>query len=69
MANAVKVDPKIGLLTTYLDGEPAQAIVTTLRQKAIDIKTNVLGILPNFSGRRNECPYEFLNEFSRFCST
>ncbi|XP_042019090.1 activity-regulated cytoskeleton associated protein 2-like [Salvia splendens] len=38
------------------------------RQRTIDIKTNVLGILPTFSGRRNEYPYEFLNEFSKLCS-
>ncbi|XP_042031395.1 activity-regulated cytoskeleton associated protein 2-like [Salvia splendens] len=38
------------------------------RQRAINIKTNVLGILPTFFGRRNECPYEFLNEFSKLCS-
>ena len=68
MANAGDDDPEIGWLTAHLDGEPAQAIVSTQRQRAIDIKTNVLGILPTFSGRRNECPYEFLNEFSKLCS-
>ena len=50
MANAVEDDPEIGSFTAHLDGEPSQAIVTTQRQKAINIKTNMLGILPNFSG-------------------
>ncbi|XP_047949242.1 uncharacterized protein LOC125195085 [Salvia hispanica] len=68
MANAGDDDPEIGSLTSYLDRKPAQAIVSNQRQRAIDIKTNVLGNLPTFSGRRNECPYEFLNEFSKLCS-
>ncbi|XP_042056338.1 uncharacterized protein LOC121800915 [Salvia splendens] len=68
MAHVVDPDPEIGSLTAHLDGEPAQTIVMNPRQRAIDIKTNVLGILPTFSGRRNECPYAFLNEFSKLCS-
>ena len=68
MANLVDLDPEIGSLTAHLDGEPAHAIVSNQRQRSIEIKTNVLGVLPTFSGRRNECPYEFLNEFSKLCS-
>ena len=56
MANAVDDDPEIGSLTAHLDGDPAQSIVTTQRQKAIDIMTNVLSIQPNFSGKMNGCP-------------
>ena len=36
MANAGDDDPEIGWLTAHLDGEPAQAIVSTQRQRAID---------------------------------
>ncbi|XP_047965868.1 uncharacterized protein LOC125210350 [Salvia hispanica] len=68
MAHLVDPDPEIGSLTTHLDGEPAHAIVSNPRRRSIDIKTNVLGVLPTFSGRRNECPYVFLNEFSKLCS-
>ena len=68
MAHLLDPDPEIGSLTAHLDGEPAHAIVSNPRRRSIDIKTNVLGVLPTFSGRRNECPYEFLNEFSKLCS-
>ena len=67
MTNLVDPDLEIGSFTAHLDGEPAHAIVLNQRQRSIDIKTNVLGVLPTFSGRRNECPYEFLNEFSKLC--
>ena len=53
MANLVDPDPEIGSLTAHLDGEPAHAIVSNQCQRAIDIKTNVLGVLPTFSGQRN----------------
>ena len=68
MAHLLDPDPEIGSLTAHLDGEPAHTIVSNPRRRSIDIKTNVLGVLPTFSGRRNECPYEFLNEFSKLCS-
>ena len=68
MANLVDPDPEIGSLTAHLDVEPAYAIVSNQRQRSIDIKTNVLGVLPTFSRRRNECPYEFLNECNKLCS-
>ena len=68
MAHLEDPDPEIGSLTAHLDGEPAHAIVSNPRQRSIDIKKNVLGVLPTFSGRRNECPYEFLYEFSKLCS-
>ena len=47
---------------------PAHAIFLNQQHRSIDIKTNVLGVLPTFSGRRNGCPYEFLNKFSKLCS-
>ena len=68
MAHLEDPDQEIGSLTAHLDGEPAHAIVSNQRQSSIDIKTNVLGVLPTFFGRRNEGPYEFLNEFSKLCS-
>ena len=84
MAHLVDPDPEIWSLTAHLDGEPAHAIVSNPRRRSIDIKTlrmslrrndpeigsltAHLRVLPTFSGRRNECPYEFLNEFSKLCS-
>ena len=68
MAHLEDPDPEIDSLTAHLDGEPAHAIVSNQRQRSIDIKTNVVDVLPTFSGRRNECPYELLNEFSKLCS-
>ena len=54
MENLVDLDPEIGSHTAHLDGEPAHAIVSNQHQSSIDIKTNMQGVLPTFSGRRNE---------------
>ena len=53
MAHLEDPDPEIGSLSAHLDGELAHAIVSNQCQRSIDIKTNVLGVLPTFSGRRN----------------
>ena len=41
--------------------------VITPEQLAIDIKTNVLAVMPHFYGRKIEYPYEFLHEFCKLC--
>ncbi|KAL1536459.1 hypothetical protein AAHA92_29108 [Salvia divinorum] len=60
-------DPKIGFLNAHLSGEPAQAIVITPGQAGIEVKNNVLAVMPHFYGRKIDNPYEFLHEFCKLC--
>ncbi|XP_042014195.1 uncharacterized protein LOC121762364 [Salvia splendens] len=67
MAEIVDNDIEIGSLNAHLNGEPAQAIVVTPAQLAIEVKKNVLSVMPHYYGRPTECPYEFLHEFCKLC--
>ncbi|KAL1562968.1 hypothetical protein AAHA92_05481 [Salvia divinorum] len=67
MAAIHEDDPEIGSLNAHLSGEPAQAIVLMLGQAAIEVKNNVLAVMPHFYGRRVDNPYEFLHEFCKLC--
>ncbi|KAL1563948.1 hypothetical protein AAHA92_06365 [Salvia divinorum] len=67
MAALHEDDPEIGSLNVHLSGEPAQAIVITSGQASIEVKNNVLAVMPHFYGRRIDNPYEFLHEFCRLC--
>ncbi|KAL1555013.1 hypothetical protein AAHA92_15502 [Salvia divinorum] len=60
-------DLEIGFLNAHLSGEPAQAIVMTPGQAGIEVKYNVLAVMPHFYGRRVDNPYEFLHEFYKLC--
>ncbi|KAL1557122.1 hypothetical protein AAHA92_12647 [Salvia divinorum] len=60
-------DPEIGSLNAHLSGEPAQAIVMTPGQTGIEVKNNVLAVMPHIYGRREDNPYEFLHEFCNLC--
>ncbi|KAL1559857.1 hypothetical protein AAHA92_10152 [Salvia divinorum] len=66
MAN-MENDPEIGSLNAHLSGEPAQAIVMTPGQAGIEVKNNVLAVMPHFYGRKIDNPYEFLHEFCKLC--
>ncbi|KAL1563636.1 hypothetical protein AAHA92_06076 [Salvia divinorum] len=68
MANNMEDDPEIGSLNAYLSGEPAQAIVMTPGQARIEVKNNVLAVMPHFYGRKIDNSYEFLHEFCKLCS-
>ncbi|KAL1532880.1 hypothetical protein AAHA92_32840 [Salvia divinorum] len=65
MAAINEDDPEIGSLNAHLSGEPAQAIVMTPGQAGIEVKNNVLAVMPHFYGRRVDNPYEFLQEFCK----
>ncbi|KAL1565660.1 hypothetical protein AAHA92_07846 [Salvia divinorum] len=60
-------DPEIGSLNAHLNGEPSGAIVLTPGQSGIEVKNNMLAVMPHFYGRRIDNPYEFLHEFCRLC--
>ncbi|KAL1545230.1 hypothetical protein AAHA92_21978 [Salvia divinorum] len=60
-------DPKIGSLNAHLSGEPAHAIVMTPGQAEIEVKNNVLAVIPHFYGWKIDNPYEFLHEFCKLC--
>ncbi|KAL1568700.1 hypothetical protein AAHA92_00282 [Salvia divinorum] len=65
MAAIHEDDPEIGSLNAHLNGELAQAIVLTPGQATIEVKNNVLAVMPHFYGRRVDNPYEFLHEYRR----
>ncbi|KAL1548651.1 hypothetical protein AAHA92_16858 [Salvia divinorum] len=67
MAAIHEDDPEIGSLNAYLNGEPSGAIVITPGQARIEVKNNVLVVMPHFYGRRIDNPYEFLHEFCKLC--
>ncbi|KAL1536479.1 hypothetical protein AAHA92_29126 [Salvia divinorum] len=67
MAALHEDDPEIGSLNAYLSGEPAQAIVMTPGQAGIEVKNNMLAVMPHFYGRKIDNPYEFLHEFCKLC--
>ncbi|KAL1544654.1 hypothetical protein AAHA92_21476 [Salvia divinorum] len=67
MAALHEDDPEIGSLNAHLSGEPAQAIVMTPGQAGIEVKNNVLAVMPHFYGRKIDNPYEFLHEFCKLC--
>ncbi|KAL1553575.1 hypothetical protein AAHA92_14234 [Salvia divinorum] len=60
-------DPEIGALNAHLSGEPAKAIVVSGGQAAIEVKHNVLAVMPHFYGRKVDNPYVFLHEFCKLC--
>ncbi|KAL1563980.1 hypothetical protein AAHA92_06394 [Salvia divinorum] len=59
MAALHEEDPEIGSLNAYLNGEPSSAIVISTGQARIEVKNNVLAVMPHFYGRRIDNPYEF----------
>ncbi|KAL1563288.1 hypothetical protein AAHA92_05774 [Salvia divinorum] len=65
MAHNMEDDSEIGSLNAHLSGEPAQAIVLTPGQVGIEVKNNVLAVMPHFYGRKIDNPYEFLHEFCK----
>ncbi|KAL1534057.1 hypothetical protein AAHA92_31460 [Salvia divinorum] len=67
MAHNMEDDPEIGSLNAHLSGEPAQAIVLTPGQAGIEVKNNVLAVMPHFYGQKIDNPYEFLHEFCKLC--
>ncbi|KAL1545259.1 hypothetical protein AAHA92_22005 [Salvia divinorum] len=67
MAALIEDDPEIGSLNAHLNGEPSSAIVITPGQAGIEVKNNVLVVMPHFYGRRIDNPYEFLHEFCKPC--
>ncbi|XP_042059567.1 uncharacterized protein LOC121804089 [Salvia splendens] len=67
MVALVDDDPEIGSLNAHLPGEPAQAIVVTPGQENIDVKNNILAIMPHYYGRKIESPYDFLYDFCKIC--
>ncbi|KAL1554170.1 hypothetical protein AAHA92_14760 [Salvia divinorum] len=67
MANNIDDDPEIGSLNAHLSGEPAQAIVMMPGQAGIEVKNNVLAVMPHFYGHKIDNPYEFLHEFCKLC--
>ncbi|KAL1540881.1 hypothetical protein AAHA92_25169 [Salvia divinorum] len=60
-------DPEIGSLNTHLNGEPSSAIVVSTGQAGIEVKNNMLAVMPHFYGRRIDNPYEFLHKFCKLC--
>ncbi|KAL1549348.1 hypothetical protein AAHA92_17463 [Salvia divinorum] len=67
MANNMEDDPEIGSPNAHLSGEPAQAIVMTPGQAGIEVKNNVLAIMPHFYGCKIDNPCEFLHKFCKLC--
>ncbi|KAL1559146.1 hypothetical protein AAHA92_09520 [Salvia divinorum] len=67
MAAMNEEDPEIGSLNAHLNGEPSSAIVVSTGQAGIEVKNNVLAVMPHFYGRRIDNPYEFLHEFCKLC--
>ncbi|KAL1568832.1 hypothetical protein AAHA92_00391 [Salvia divinorum] len=67
MAALNEEDLEIGSLNAHLNGEPSCAIVITAGQAGIEVKNNVLAVMPHFYGRRIDNPYEFLHEFCKLC--
>ncbi|KAL1540774.1 hypothetical protein AAHA92_25078 [Salvia divinorum] len=67
MAALNEEDPEIGSLNAHLNGEPSSAIVISTGQAGIEVKNNVLAVMPHFYGRRIDNPYEFLHEFCKLC--
>ncbi|KAL1549332.1 hypothetical protein AAHA92_17452 [Salvia divinorum] len=67
MAHNMEYDPEIGSLNTHLSGEPAQAIVVSEGQAEIEVKNNVLAVMPHFYERKMDNPYVFLHEFCKLC--
>ncbi|KAL1537388.1 hypothetical protein AAHA92_29907 [Salvia divinorum] len=67
MAVMNEEDPKIGSLNAHLNGEPSSAIIVSAGQSGIEVKNNVLVVMPHFYGRRIDNPYEFLHEFCKLC--
>ncbi|KAL1540297.1 hypothetical protein AAHA92_24668 [Salvia divinorum] len=67
MAYNMEDDPEIGSLNAHLSGEPAQAIVVSEGQTGIEVKNNVLAVMPHFYGRKVDNPYVFLHEFCKLC--
>ncbi|KAL1563536.1 hypothetical protein AAHA92_05991 [Salvia divinorum] len=59
MAAPHEEDPEIGSLNAHLNGEPSSAIVISTGQAGIEVKNNVLAVMPHFYGRRIDNPYEF----------
>ncbi|KAL1553497.1 hypothetical protein AAHA92_14164 [Salvia divinorum] len=60
-------DPEIGSFNAHLNGEPTSAIVISTEQAGIEVKNNMLAVMPHFYGRRIDNPYEFLHEFCKLC--
>ncbi|KAL1532833.1 hypothetical protein AAHA92_32797 [Salvia divinorum] len=67
MAALHEEDPEIGSLNAHLNGEPSSAIVISTGQAGIEVKNNVLAVMPHFYGRRIDNPYEFLHELCKLC--
>ncbi|KAL1564554.1 hypothetical protein AAHA92_06881 [Salvia divinorum] len=60
-------DPEIGSLSAHFNGVLSGSIVVTPGQARIEVKNNVLAVMPHFYGRRIDNPYEFLHEFCKLC--
>ncbi|KAL1567536.1 hypothetical protein AAHA92_03006 [Salvia divinorum] len=67
MAALHEEDPEIGSFNAHLNGKPTSAIVISTGQARIEVKNNVLAVMPHFYGRRIDNPYEFLHEFCKLC--
>ncbi|KAL1555201.1 hypothetical protein AAHA92_15671 [Salvia divinorum] len=67
MAAMNEEDPEIGSLNAHLNGESSSIIVVTAGQAGIEVKNNVLAVMPHFYERRIDNPYEFLHEFCKLC--
>ncbi|KAL1531099.1 hypothetical protein AAHA92_33817 [Salvia divinorum] len=67
MAAPHEEDPEIGSLNAHLNGKPSSAIVISTGQAGIEVKNNVLVVMPHFYGRRIDNLYEFLHEFCKLC--
>ncbi|KAL1549349.1 hypothetical protein AAHA92_17464 [Salvia divinorum] len=67
MAAIIEDNPEIRSLNAHLNREPSSAIVITPGQAGIEVKNNVLVVMPHFYGRRINNPYEFLHEFCKLC--
>ncbi|KAG6436830.1 hypothetical protein SASPL_101732 [Salvia splendens] len=63
MSALVDNDHEIGSLNAHLPGNPAQAIVVTQGQANIEVKNNILAVMPHYYGRKIVSPYEFLHDF------
>ncbi|KAG6427672.1 hypothetical protein SASPL_111918 [Salvia splendens] len=60
-------DSGIGSLHAHDEREPTHAIAATPGMRTITIKSGVLAVLSHFYGLSKECPYDFLEEFCRYC--
>ncbi|KAL1564088.1 hypothetical protein AAHA92_06491 [Salvia divinorum] len=67
MAAMNEEDPEIGSLNAHLNGKPSSAIVVSAGLSGIEVKNNVLAVMPHFYGRRIDNPHEFLHEFCKLC--